>query len=92
MNRKEENFINTIGNRLGILRGVLVGAIIITSCIVVYFFLAFDTVGYNQFGLNHNDITQEIEDKVYERGFYHTGIFNHFIKFPKTVQTMNGTS
>ncbi|MFX1283798.1 MAG: SPFH domain-containing protein [Promethearchaeota archaeon] len=84
MNEKEKIFIN----RINILKGTVIGVIIFSSVIIIYFLLAFDSVGYNQFGLNQNDITQEIEDKVYEKGFYHIGLFNHFIKFPRTVETI----
>ncbi len=66
---------------------VIIGGIIILASVGAgYFFLAFDTIGYNQFGLNQNDLTQEIEDMIYEKGLYHIGLLHHFIKFPRTVQ------
>ena len=71
-----------------ILAGILIGVSIISGTIVGYFILAFDSVGYNQYGLNQNNLTQEIEDKVYEKGLYQIGVVNRFIKFPKTVQTI----
>lgn len=85
MNAKN-NQIGNLDKKRKILGGIFLGAIIITSAIVVYFILAFDSVGYNQLALNQNMLTQEIEEKVYEKGFYHIGPLNRFIKFPKTVQ------
>ncbi|MFX0125426.1 MAG: SPFH domain-containing protein [Candidatus Hodarchaeota archaeon] len=85
MNAKN-NVLTKLDRKKKILGGIFVSIVIISSCIAVYFILAFDSIGYNQFGLNQNIITQEIEDKVYEKGFYHIGPINHFIKFPKTVQ------
>ncbi len=82
----KNNKFETLDKRKKILGGIFVCALVISGCIVVYFILAFDSVGYNQFGLNQNSLTQEIENKVYEKGFYHIGPINHFIKFPKTVQ------
>lgn len=61
-------------------------AIIVSSSIAGYFLLAFETIGYNDYGLKRNDFTSNIDDKVYEKGFYHKGLFHSFLKFPKTVQ------
>lgn len=69
-----------------ILMGAILVILIISGGLVVYFFLAFDSIGYNQFGLNQNDLNQQIEEKVYEKGLYQIGLLHHFIKFPKTVQ------
>jgi regulator of protease activity HflC (stomatin/prohibitin superfamily) len=85
MNAKN-NVISNLDKRKKILGGIFACAIIIASAVVVYFILAFDSVGYNQLALNQNMLTQEIEDKVYEKGFFHIGPINQFIKFPKTVQ------
>lgn len=69
-----------------IIGGITIGVLVIASFLVGYFFLAFKQIGYNEYGLNQDTITQQIEDKVYDKGLYHVGIFNRFIKFPKTVQ------
>jgi regulator of protease activity HflC (stomatin/prohibitin superfamily) len=90
MTTKGNNFpgIN-IDKKSKILGIIFIIVLIFAGVSVGYFFLAFDTVGYNEYALNQDGISQEIEDKVYEKGFYHIGIFNHFIKFPKTVQTID---
>ncbi|UCG04491.1 MAG: hypothetical protein JSW11_11010 [Candidatus Heimdallarchaeota archaeon] len=85
MNAKNNTF-STLDRRKKILGGIFVCAIVVTSVFIVYFILAFDSVGYNQYALNQNGLTQEIENKVYEKGFYHIGPLNRFIKFPTTVQ------
>jgi regulator of protease activity HflC (stomatin/prohibitin superfamily) len=84
MSGSKENFEFIFKNR--ILMGAILGILIISGGLVVYFFLAFDSIGYNQFGLNQNDLSQQIEEKVYEKGLYHVGLLHHFIKFPRTVQ------
>ncbi len=84
MSNSKENFEFIFRHR--ILMGAILVILIISGGLVVYFFLAFDSIGYNQFGLNQNDLNQQIEEKVYEKGLYHIGLLHHFIKFPKTVQ------
>jgi regulator of protease activity HflC (stomatin/prohibitin superfamily) len=69
-----------------ILGGLIIGVLVIASFLVGYFFLAFKQIGYNEYGLNQDTITQQIDNKVYSKGLYHIGVFNRFIKFPKTVQ------
>lgn len=69
-----------------ILSGGLILILILAGSAIGYFYLAFDTIGYNQYGLNQNDLTQQIENKVYDNGLYHIGLMHHFIKFPTTVQ------
>jgi regulator of protease activity HflC (stomatin/prohibitin superfamily) len=84
MSRSKDKYEFIFRNR--ILMGAILGILIVSGGLVVYFFLAFDSIGYNQFGLNQNDLNQQIEEKVYDNGLYHIGLLHHFIKFPKTVQ------
>jgi regulator of protease activity HflC (stomatin/prohibitin superfamily) len=85
--RSRENIdFSNFNKKRVLIYGGLLGLIIISGGIVGYFFLAFDSIGYNQFGLNQNDFNQQIEDRVYEKGLYHIGLLHHFIKFPRTVQ------
>ncbi|MFW9853484.1 MAG: SPFH domain-containing protein [Candidatus Thorarchaeota archaeon] len=67
--------------------GIITVALIAAS-FVGYFFLAFDSLSYNQYGLNYDNVTHKIENQVYENGLYHLGLFHNFIKFPRTVQTI----
>ena len=83
-----KNNIPTINiSRKGkILGGLTIVTLVVASLLVGYFFMAFKQVGYNEYGLNQNTVNQQIEDKVYDKGLYHIGILNRFIKFPRTVQ------
>ena len=50
--------------------------------------VSFESVGYNEYALKQHVLTKKIEDKVYEEGFYTTGPFYTFIKFPSTWTTI----
>ena len=50
--------------------------------------ISFESVDFNEFALLQNNITREIETTVYEEGFYFTGLFATFIKFPSTWVTI----
>jgi len=69
-----------------IVGGMALVAVLILLIGTSYFVMAFKQISYNEYGLNQNTITQQIESKVYEKGYYHIGLFHRFIKFPKTVQ------
>ncbi|MFW9778541.1 MAG: SPFH domain-containing protein [Candidatus Heimdallarchaeota archaeon] len=66
----------------------IIAVALVAGSIGGYFFLAFDSLSYNQYGLNYDNVTHEIESKVYENGLYHLGLFHNFLKFPRTVQTI----
>ncbi|MFX0151545.1 MAG: SPFH domain-containing protein [Candidatus Hodarchaeota archaeon] len=88
MTEKKDNIRNNINRKTILFGGLFTTILILAGVSIGYFFFAFDSVGYNEYALNQNGITQQIENKVYEKGLYHIGIFNHFIKFPKAVQTI----
>eukprot|EP00929_Paragymnodinium_shiwhaense_P029127 TRINITY_DN16765_c0_g1_i1.p1 TRINITY_DN16765_c0_g1~~TRINITY_DN16765_c0_g1_i1.p1 ORF type:complete len:299 (+),score=74.83 TRINITY_DN16765_c0_g1_i1:105-1001(+) len=64
--------------------------IIVTAItLVVIFFLSFDTLEYQEIGLNYSWISETVEDKPFTSGRYYLGLGNHFIKFPKMVVTIS---
>lgn len=56
--------------------------------LVILFVLSFDSLEYQEIGLNYSWMSETVEDKPYESGRYYLGIGNHFIKFPKMVTTV----
>jgi regulator of protease activity HflC (stomatin/prohibitin superfamily) len=50
--------------------------------------LSFDTLEYQEIGINYSWISETIEDRTYGAGRYYIGIGNHFIKFPRVVNNM----
>eukprot|EP00913_Durusdinium_trenchii_P018169 g17070.t1 len=49
------------------------------------FLLSFDSLEYQEFGLNCNYLSESVEKEPYSAGRYYLGIANSFIKFPRTV-------
>lgn len=56
--------------------------------LVILFFLSFDTLEYQEVGLNYSWISEKVEDKSYMSGRYYLGLGNHFLKFPKVVKSI----
>lgn len=61
---------------------VAVGALVILFC------LSFDSLEYQEIGLNYSFINEIVEQEPYKAGRYYLGIGNHFIKFPRTVKSV----
>jgi len=66
------------------------GPVIAVVGITLFFLccLSFDTLEYQEIGLNYSWISETIEDRTYSSGRYYIGIGNHFIKFPRVVNNM----
>lgn len=56
--------------------------------LVILFLCSFDTLEYQEMGLNYSWISETIEEKAYGSGRYYLGLGNHFIKFPKMVKSI----
>eukprot|EP00747_Dinoflagellata_sp_TGD_P107179 gnl/TRDRNA2_/TRDRNA2_170050_c4_seq1.p1 gnl/TRDRNA2_/TRDRNA2_170050_c4~~gnl/TRDRNA2_/TRDRNA2_170050_c4_seq1.p1 ORF type:complete len:299 (+),score=75.46 gnl/TRDRNA2_/TRDRNA2_170050_c4_seq1:63-959(+) len=56
--------------------------------LIILFFLSFDTLEYQEMGLNYSWISETVEDKPYTSGRYYLGLGNHFIKFPSMVKSV----
>jgi regulator of protease activity HflC (stomatin/prohibitin superfamily) len=57
-----------------------------TAAVLVGF--SFKSINFNEFALRQNIITKEISTEIYGVGFYYTGLFETFIYFPSTWQTV----
>merc|ERR1719502_1505814 len=56
---------------------------------IVLLSISFQTLDQLDFGLNYNSIGETIEQEVYEQaGLYCLGVAHSFIRYPKTIQTM----
>lgn len=60
--------------------------VIITSIII--FFISFDTLEYQEMGLNFSWISETVQPEAYSSGRYYLGLGNHFIKFPAMVKSV----
>mmetsp|Transcript_153293 Transcript_153293/g.471586 ORF Transcript_153293/g.471586 Transcript_153293/m.471586 type:complete len:298 (-) Transcript_153293:28-921(-) len=56
--------------------------------LLVLFLCSFDTLEYQEMGLNYSWISETIEDRTYFGGRYWLGLGNSFIKFPKMVKSV----
>lgn len=56
---------------------------------VIIFFCCFDTLEYQELGLNFSWISQTVEDRAYTSGRYYLGLGNHFIKYPRMVTSVS---
>jgi len=50
--------------------------------------LSFDTLEYQEIGINYSWVSETIEDRTYGAGRYYIGIGNRFIKYPRVVNNM----
>jgi len=55
---------------------------------IIGFLYAFDSLEYQEMGLNYSWISEQIEPNPYASGRHFLGPGNHFIKFPKMVKTI----
>jgi len=57
--------------------------------LIVCLAISFQTLDQLDYGLNYNSIGEQIEAEVYEKaGLYFLGVGHSFIRYPKTIQTM----
>lgn len=64
----------------------IVAVVVIASIII--FFISFDTLEYQEMGLNYSWISETVQTKTYPSGRYYLGLGNHFVKFPAMVQSV----
>lgn len=64
----------------------VVVVVVITSVIMI--FLSFDTLEYQEMGLNYSWISETVEKSTYSSGRYYLGVGNHFVKFPSMVKSV----
>ncbi|CAJ1364535.1 unnamed protein product [Effrenium voratum] len=65
--------------------GVVVTSVVLMT---VLFVLSFDSLEYQEYGLNCNYLSESVEKEPYSAGRYYLGITNRFLKFPRTVKSI----
>lgn len=50
---------------------------------------AFSSLQTNEIGLDYSGISKTIDSSTYGAGIHFLGIAHHFVKFPKTVMTVD---
>eukprot|EP00933_Yihiella_yeosuensis_P022611 TRINITY_DN17792_c0_g1_i1.p1 TRINITY_DN17792_c0_g1~~TRINITY_DN17792_c0_g1_i1.p1 ORF type:complete len:298 (-),score=38.97 TRINITY_DN17792_c0_g1_i1:65-958(-) len=58
------------------------------AALVILFLMSFDSLEYQEIGLNYSWISETVERRPYTSGRYYLGIGNHFIKFPRMVKSI----
>lgn len=56
--------------------------------LVVAFLTCFDSLEYQEMGLNYNWAYETVQKNTFDSGRYYLGLGNHFIKFPKMVKSI----
>ena len=75
------------GNGGGTLCGVCTCFIVIPSFIMIM--MSFSSLPTVEYGLDYNAITLTVDNKTYDSaGLYFLGLGHSFIKFPRTIQTI----
>lgn len=70
---------------------IILGAGIVIVLIVGYIALSFASLEYNEYGLDYSDIWKEVDKNYYTGGIHFLGFQHSFIKFPKSVITIDFT-
>ena len=61
----------------------------VTLTIIILISISFASLDQLDLGLNYNSITLQLQDDVYsEAGLYFLGVGHYFIKYPRTIQTI----
>mmetsp|Transcript_68908 Transcript_68908/g.107918 ORF Transcript_68908/g.107918 Transcript_68908/m.107918 type:complete len:298 (-) Transcript_68908:1-894(-) len=63
-------------------------AVVVVVTLLIFASLSFGTLEYQEIGLNYSWISETIENRTYHNGLYYLGIANHFIKFPRVVNSI----
>jgi len=66
---------------------VLVVAVAVFQ-LVVLFTMSFDSLEYQEVGLNFSWMRETVQKEPYSSGRYYLGLGNHFIKFPRMVKSV----
>lgn len=61
---------------------------VVAFALFVLLCLSFDTLEYQEIGINYSWVSETIEKRTYHAGRYYIGIGNHFIKFPRVLTNM----
>lgn len=64
-------------------------AIVTSLVLMALVFFSFDTLEYQEMGINYSWISESIEPVTYPSGRYYLGLGNRFIKFPSVVKSVS---
>jgi regulator of protease activity HflC (stomatin/prohibitin superfamily) len=73
-------------------QNVLIGIGTVVVLIIAYIALSFSSLEYNEYGLDYSTIWKTVGTSVYSGGIHFIGFQHSFIKFPKSVQTIEFSS
>eukprot|EP00930_Biecheleria_cincta_P043158 TRINITY_DN29672_c0_g1_i1.p1 TRINITY_DN29672_c0_g1~~TRINITY_DN29672_c0_g1_i1.p1 ORF type:complete len:298 (+),score=60.72 TRINITY_DN29672_c0_g1_i1:77-970(+) len=62
--------------------------VVVVLVLAVLLIVSFDTLEYQEYGLNYSMVLETVEKRPYTSGRYYLGLGNHFIKFPRMVNTV----
>lgn len=63
-------------------------AAVAVASLVALFGFSFDSLEYQEIGLNYSFLSETVEKLAYNSGRYYLGLGNRFIKFPRTVKSV----
>lgn len=87
MSRDREYFGSSFFNKkinVVLLIIIIIGSIVGISITAT----SFESIDVTEYGIKQNIITRQIEESVYEEGFYYTSPVATFIRFPRTWQSV----
>ncbi len=73
-------------------QNVLAGVCTVVVLIIAYIVLSFASLEYNEYGLDYSSIWKTVDEQPYTGGIHFLGFQHSFIKFPKSVQTIEFSS
>ena len=72
-------------------QSTLIAAGTVVLVIVVYLFSSFSSLELNEYGLDYSGIFKSVDKEPYTSGIHFLGFQHSFIRFPKSVQTVDFT-
>ena len=73
-------------------QSTLIAAGTVVLVIVVYIFSSFSSLELNEYGLDYSGIFKTVDQSPYTSGIHFLGFQHSFIRFPKSVQTVDFTN
>jgi len=69
--------------------GVIGGVVVVIVALLAF---SFDSLEYNEYGLDYASISKTIDPTPYTSGIHYLGLGHSFIRFPRNVQTVEFSS
>lgn len=70
-------------------RNIALIAFVCVVCPVYLLFKSFDTLEYQELGLNYSWFSEHVESKTYSNGRFFLGLGNSFLRFPRMVTSLS---